>query len=371
MKKINLLSIIGITSLVGLLVAGCNTTSKVQLEKVNDLVVTRNEDKWNVSFSGVENASSYSLTILKDELEIKKETLTTTSYTMDPIVETATFTFKVTALGDEKLYKESEAISTTYAVYVYDEELTNGVTLTGVAENGVPVGKFVVVYGDGARYVGTLTENYLRDNGRLTYSNNMYYEGQFVNDKFEGEGMFTWSTTGDWHDSNTYIGQFKDGGFNDQIGTYYCPAYHNRDNSYGGLIYFTGTMGPVFGVAGKTGTTGKGAFQYPNNSVYEGDLYVNGEWSYFRHGFGFNKWIVDEYSSWISGGSSTLLIDGFEGQFDKSSWVKGDGIWYFKDASGNPLSYAKGNWDGGTRLGDATSTLTLREGYENATEITF
>ena len=367
MKKINYLVVGMLALLVGSQISGCN--NKVQLEAVSDLKVTRVNDKWNVTFSGVENASTYDLTIKNGDVVVASESLNTTPYTMDPIVETGIFTFEVVTKGKNSSYIDSEVSKTTYEVHVFDNEVNNGVTFNGVSENNVPVGTFTVTYSDGAKYVGTLTENYLRDEGKLTYSNNMYYEGHFVNDLFEGEGMFTWSTTGDWHDSNTYVGQFKAGGFNDQIGTYYCSANWNRANDYGGLLYFSGMMGPTFGIAGKVGTTGKGGFQFANNSVYEGDLFVTGDWAYARDGFGFNKWIVNENSSWISGGSDSLLIHGFEGYFTKDAWIKGDGIWYFNDNNGNPYGYIKGNWENGTRLGDASSELVVRDEFKNTIEI--
>lgn len=372
MKK-NLLGVISCVACSLVILASCGPTAKepTQLDAVSNLSVTRNEDVWNVTFDGVENASKYSLKVFNEELPVFEEEILTTSYSMTPIKETATFVFQVSALGDETLYKASEVTTFNYDVHVYNEEDVNGVKFTGVAEQGKPVSEFTYVYSDGATYVGTVEENFARKHGRLTYPNQMFYEGDFVNDNFEGDGLFSWSTTGNWHDSNAYEGKFIAGGFNDQFGTFYTSANWNFDINYSGLLYFTGQMGPVFGIAGKTGVVGKGGFQYGNNSVYEGDLYVNGDWNYSRHGYGWNKWLVLEASAWVNGGSDSLFIDGFEGMFDKSGWILGDGIWYFKDSDGNPIKYAKGNWEGGVRKGDATSELVLREEYKNATEITF
>lgn len=369
MKKINLLSLSFVSVLSLIALAGCKK-EPVKLLSVTDLKVTRVENKWSVSFGASENASSYSLLVTRNADVIKEEReLTATSYTMDPIAETGVYVFSVTANGDETNYLASDAVEVEYKVEVYNEKDVNGVKMSGLTEEGKPIGTFHYVYGDGSTYDGTVNDDFSRLNGKHQYLNKMYYEGDFVNDNFEGNGLFTWSMTGDWHDGNTYQGAFVGGGFNDQIGTYYTAANWTRPLDYTGIYNWTGKHGAVFGICGKVGEVGKGEFQFGNNSIYSGDLKVTGDWVYARHGKGWNKWIVNETSPWIAGGSDTKLIDGFEGDFHESGWVKGDGIWYFKDANGNPESYIKGNWDGGNRLGDSTAELTVREEYKNATEI--
>lgn len=375
MKKTRLLSVAFVSILSVMALAGCTGPSEntpkepTKLEEVTNLNVARKDDKWEVTFNASEHASSYSLTIFNEEVKVKEESLTSTTYSMDPIRDTGNYVFTVKAIGDETNYTSSEGADFTYKVYVYDNEVINNVTRSGVSEQDKPVGTFTLVYAGGATYVGTLTDDFLRKDGKLQYTNNNYYEGHFENDQFSGEGLFTWSMTDDWHDGNTYQGNFINGGFNDQVGTYYTAANWTRPIDYSGIYNWTGVHGSEFGVCGKVGEVGKGEFQYGNNSIYSGDLKVIGKWQYARHGFGYNKWIVIEHGSWITGGSDTKVIDGFEGQFVETGWIDGDGIWYFKDSDGNPESYIKGKWVGGERKGDATSELKVREEYANATEI--
>lgn len=135
MKK-NLLGVISCVACSLVILASCGPTAKepTQLDAVSNLSVTRNEDVWNVTFDGVENASKYSLKVFNEELPVFEEEILTTSYSMTPIKETATFVFQVSALGDETLYKASEVTTFNYDVHVYNEEDVNGVKFTGVAE---------------------------------------------------------------------------------------------------------------------------------------------------------------------------------------------------------------------------------------------
>lgn len=253
---------------------------------------------------------------------------------------------------------------------------------TGRVVDGKPEGPGVLHYGLGEGktvFTGFLNEDWTPKYGRYQYGNNMYFEGSFehVNDGVGNYGRFTWSTSGDFRDGNTYIGGVTwngEGGFDNQnqYGATYCPAYWKWQRgelakSYNGLLYWSGLYGGRgFGFAGKVGEVGQGMFQFGDNSIYTGDLRCDAEWGFTRIGWGWNEWIVDEYSAWITGGSADLLIVGFEGEFDGNPWIKGNGTWYLKNAS-NEILYIKGTWNGGTRTGDATRDLPLR--FAGATEI--
>lgn len=247
-----------------------------------------------------------------------------------------------------------------------------GIKYTGRKENEVPVGNYHLVYGDGSTFDGTLTADFKRANGKHQYTNLMYYEGEFNNDAFEGEGMFTWSTTGDYKDGSTYMGKFVGGNYNDQVGTFYTAAYWTKPVDYNGILTFTGTMGPAFGAPGKAGTVGKGEFSFANNSIYSGDLLKgNGDWDFLRQGWGKNAWTVTEAAGWITGGNAEYTIDNFEGEFDSTghAWIYGNGIWYFKK-DGQPYGYVKGKWDGGSRLGDSDIELVIQDEYRDAIDLT-
>ena len=383
MKKVNLLMISTLLLCTELGLVGCNNSTlgpndensdPVKLQTPSNLCITRNQDKWTVTFDSVQNATSYLLDV-KTETETLFDDVTIVSgHTLDPISHTGKYIFEVSATSTEnEKYLTSDKASFEYNVEILDKKTIGEAFFTGTLEQGKPIGNFTIDYATGDKYVGLLNDDLSRKNGKLQYQNKMYYEGDFVNEVFEGEGLFTWSTTGDHKDGNTYQGNFKAGGFSDCVGTYTTAANYSRPIEYSGIYNFTGTMGPVFGECGKVGTIGKGEFQYGNNSIYQGDLFVQAPWVFLRKGHGFNKWIVKETSGWINGGSDDTYIFGFEGEFDSvdHAWIFGDGIWYFVDAEGNPHSYVKGNWDGGARLGNAKNELKVRDEFKNAKEITF
>lgn len=395
MKKINLLAVSALIGFLGLGSVSCsseindnpkdetnnddngndgpNTPEITKLESVKDLTVLRTTDgNWSVSFKEVANATGYTLKIDLNDNNLVSETLEETTYTMEPGSQAGDYEFSVVAFGDETKFTDSDPATFNYNVKLYDEEDVQGVKYTGRLEQDVPVGEFTLIYSTNDTYVGTLNTDFTRKDGRLTYANKMYYEGHFENDAFNGEGMFTWSITGDYKNGNTYMGNFLNGGYAGQTGTFYETHNWTREVTYHGILNWTGVMGDSFGTPGKIGEVGKGEFLFANNSIYSGDLLVTGNFQFARQGKGFNKWTVNEAAGWINGGSADLFIYGFEGTFNESNgkWIDGDGVWYFKDKEGNPVSYITGKWDGGNRVGDAVSELTIREEFNEATDLT-
>ena len=347
-----------------------STISKTKLASVENFKVNRNEEgKWVFNFDTVENALSYHLTGVVGENSFFEGDVTN-DQVVEAGEEAGTYIFSFIAQNPD--YLDSEAATYEIAVEIYNETDIGGIKYTGRKENEVPVGNYHLVYGDGSTFDGTLTADFKRANGKHQYTNLMYYEGEFNNDAFEGEGMFTWSTTGDYKDGSTYMGKFVGGNYNDQVGTFYTAAYWTKPVDYNGILTFTGTMGPAFGAPGKAGTVGKGEFSFANNSIYSGDLLKgNGDWDFLRQGWGKNAWTVTEAAGWITGGNAEYTIDNFEGEFDSTghAWIYGNGIWYFKK-DGQPYGYVKGKWDGGSRLGDSDIELVIQDEYKDAIDLT-
>lgn len=231
-------------------------------------------------------------------------------------------------------------------------------------------------------FYGELNPDWSLKQGKRRYPNLMYYEGDFTHkgDGIGNQGMFVWGQ--DVYSGNSFRGSILfdgGGGFDNrnQYGTGMSPAFYRwRDGTldlpnFGGFIYWTGffgTKGFGFGV-GQEGCVGYGAIAFMNNSIYEGDLMAGAEWNCVRYGWGWNKWTVDEKAGWINGADGAWSIIGFEGEFDcvDHAWIWGNGTWYFQD--GETVRYITGNWDGGTRLGDATRALRLRPEYANAVQV--
>ena len=389
MKKVNLLIVSSLLFSTGVGLVGCQvetqkpipdadkepvTSNPVKLETPTNFTVVRTENVWTVTFGTVQNASSYLLDIKTDTEILFDDIAVTSGYSLEPIERTGNYIFELSATSeDTEKYLASDVATFEYNVEVLDKKAIEETQYTGILEQGKPVGEFIIDYATGDKFTGLLKDDFTRNKGKHQYANNMYYEGEFDNDLFDGKGLFTWSTTGNHKDGNTYEGEFKAGGFLDCIGTYTTSANYTRPIDYSGIYNFTGKMGSVFGECGKVGTTGQGEFQYGNNSIYKGDLYVQAPWVFLRKGHGFNKWIIPQTSEWITGGNNTLYIYGFEGEFDSinHAWIFGDGIWYFVDAEGEPVSYAKGTWDAGVRLGNAKGELKVRDEFKNAKEIVF
>ena len=78
-------------------------------------------------------------------------------------------------------------------------------------------------YEDGVFYIGQYKNGLKYGKGTMYYSNgNIMYEGDYVNDEYEGNGKYI------WEDGEYYIGQYKNGLKNEK-GTMY---YSNRTIKY-------------------------------------------------------------------------------------------------------------------------------------------
>ena len=65
-------------------------------------------------------------------------------------------------------------------------------------------GKYI--WENGTYYIGEFKDGLINGKGiRYRKSGNILYDGEFVNDKFEGNGKYIWK------DGKYYIGEFKNG----------------------------------------------------------------------------------------------------------------------------------------------------------------
>ena len=267
--------------------------------------------------------------------------------------------------------------------FVVDYEIAADANVfwTGKLVDGKPEGVGKLVYGVGEEgntvFTGVLNEDWSLKYGRYRYGNNMYYEGSFehVDDGVGNYGRFTWSTTGDFRDGNTYIGGVTwngKGGFDNQnqVGTTYTPAYWKwKDGTLaagtGSLLYWHGDFGGRgFGFAGRVGAIGQGAHSW-SSGIYEGDLECGEEWAFTRAGHGvFHCVEGKKASAWIVGWEGpdydVFAIDAewaAAGEF--KGGLGGNAVIYLKDTETGNLYYITGNYTGKinaiTRVGDATS----------------
>lgn len=129
-------------------------------------------------------------------------------------------------------------------------------------------GRGIQVWTDKTIYIGFWKEYIANGKGKLLYQNGNYYDGNFVNGKFEGKGMYNilngpsyngeWKNDGKevWPDETEYEGDFVKG-----IKTGKGELILNSDSYYKGDFY----MNQIHGI---------GIFVWKNQNRYEG------EWSY-------------------------------------------------------------------------------------------
>ena len=160
---------------------------------------------------------------------------------------------------------------------------------TGAMKDGVPHGSGVLTYDDGKELTAEFTEGtyssgtlvYTNGNvyegdfdsegrysgtGRYTFSSGMYYEGEYVNNLREGEGLFTWSTNGDLDSAWLFKGTFKAG-----------KAYYGKTTTTktAGLLWYEGYMNDLNDI--DTSKRGKGYVYFSDtNCTYTGELYSSG-----------------------------------------------------------------------------------------------
>ena len=321
----------------------------VALANVENLNVVREGENLVVTFDAVENASGYKLKVTLNDEEVVAETDVVSGAIVTPFEAAGDYVVSVKAVGDNEIYLDSNYGNFTYNDTIWENHVDeNGHTWNARLEQGVIIGEASVLYSWGDTYVGTYNADFTRLHGKYQYSNNMYYEGDFVNDAFEGYGVFSWSTTGNIADGNSYEGNFVAGSSHGQYGTYRWPSYYNNGT---GMQYWEGIMEGMCWP--RDNETGKGKMNF-GGQYYEGDvLHVAGD-NFQRVGQGENIWTADEACGWFAGYTNstadvlgTKVFDRYVGGFDTVShaWFYGNGVMYIKNSDGTPYGYVVGNWD--------------------------
>ena len=236
-------------------------------------------------------------------------------------------------------------------------------TLTWIFTNCVYTGEFL-----NGNYSGSGTFEWRNENniligswenneptyGMLRYANTMRYIGNFKNFTFEGKGLFDWTTynnDGSLKDYGwLYEGQFKAG----TIAGCYGRITMNRTGTGSGIYYFEGLMSGFPAIS--PNQQGKGKIVFDDNSVYVGQILYDGS-NYYRHGRGEQFfYYVAEYTGATAGGNMRDKIYSYVGEFDRSGWIRGNGVMYFCDTNLVPTCYITGFWIGMTRMSDWTSS---------------
>lgn len=339
----------------------------VALDAVQNLNVVRDGENLVVTFDAVNHASSYKIKVTRGDETIVAEKAVTSGDSLAVFAAAGDYAVAVKAIGDGVDYVDSEYASFNYNVTIWENHVDdNGHSWNARVEQGVVVGEAQVTYSWGDTYVGTYNADYTRKYGRYTYSNNMYYEGEFTNDKFEGQGLFSWSTTGKLEEGNNYRGTFVDGSSHGQVGTYtWVNAYTNA----AGMHYWTGVMEGMCWP--RDNELGNGKINF-GGQYYVGDvLHVSGD-NFQRVGQGENIWTSVENCGWFSGYTNTTAdvlntkeFDRYVGGFDtvNHAWFYGNGVMYIKNPDGTPYGYVVGNWDW------AAGTLTEWKEFNPETDL--
>lgn len=205
--------------------------------------------------------------------------------------------------------------------------------------------------------------------GMLRYANTMRYIGNFKNFTFEGKGLFDWTTYNNDGSLKSagwlYEGQFKAG----TMAGCYGRITMNRTGTGSGIYYFEGLMSGFPTISANQ--LGKGKIVFDDKSVYVGQVLYDGT-NYYRHGKGEQFFFdVSHFTGASAGGDMRDRIYSYVGEFDRSGWMKGNGVFYFCDNSKNPTSYITGYWDGMTRTGNWVSTKTpkIKNEWKSTSEI--
>lgn len=218
-----------------------------------------------------------------------------------------------------------------------------------VDENMVPTGEGTIFYPDGSVRTGTFENGRMNGYGKHTYPNTMTYEGNFVDDQFDGFGVFNWNTYDEFGTLLSpgwrYEGEFKNGTMAGCVGT----IYFNQAEVGLGVYYFKGEMSGFPAV--KLGQVGEGKIVYGDGTYYVGSIKYDekGVWSRYGMGTMYFQGMLDGGIVGVQDGS---VLSYYVGMFDesKSGWMFGNGCFYLSKY-GAPSGYITGYWGGTARLG--------------------
>ena len=185
-------------------------------------------------------------------------------------------------------------------------------------------GRGIQIWNNGRRYEGYWKQN-KKIKGKLIYSNGDIYEGEFLNDKAHGYGIYTYI------DGTKYEGNWK----------------NDKKDGKGKEIYPDGAFYDGDYKEGKK--IGKGIYKFADGSIYEGefdDNQINGKgkfiWPDKRQYFG------DWKNSKMNGGGIFIWPDGrkYKGQYKNN---KKEGYGFFEWPDGKKY---RGNWNNGKQDGE-------------------
>ena len=174
---------------------------------------------------------------------------------------------------------------------------------------------------DAIDYIKRLKEKLEKENAvtrnKETYSDGSWYEGEFKNGKYHGQGTFCWTN------GTKYVGPFADGMCHGEGILYYNDGtsekvtYNNGNvvNKSPNRLRENYNDGSWYEGEFKNGTRhGYGIYRWPDGGVYEGE-FLNGN----RHGHGIHRYANgNSYDGQYENGS-------FHG---KGKYVWADGSWY-------------------------------------------
>ena len=244
-------------------------------------------------------------------------------------------------------------------------------TLVATFENGAPTtGTKTFACGD--KYEGQFNAEFNFDvKGKYTFANGMYYEGDYVNGKRHGEGMFSWSTNGDYTTAWYYKGQFEND--NTTVGTKYFVGRPT------GVLQYTGRFVNLDAI--DTSVDGTGIFDYGNGCWYQGGIHANdvhAEGCVFQ-GEGTFKWgkgdnvdtlVATFVNSAPTTGTKTFVNgDKYEGGFTgfdfggKGKYTFANGMYYEGDYV-NGKRHGEGMFSWSTN-GDYTTAWYYKGKFEN------
>ena len=185
---------------------------------------------------------------------------------------------------------------------------------------------------------------------KVTYKDGSYYEGNFVNDKFQGKGTLVKA------DGTKIVGDFLANQINGKV----VISYPKGDHYEGGMVNglrdgsgkYTYAAGGYYDGMWKTGEkNGYAVFQYTNGDVYEGN-YVNGlaHDTQGKISFKDGTSYVGAFTNGELTGQGTRY---FSNGLYRGAFVKGirEGYGVFEWESGNSF---EGYWKNGKRNGEGT-----------------
>lgn len=253
--------------------------------------------------------------------------------------------------------------------YVTDLMLDSNRKYTGYMVDGLPNDEngTLAYLNSGDTYVGNFKNGIITGKGKLTYSNGMFYEGDFVNGQFHGTGVFDWSMPSSvgW----LYEGEFQNGTMAGCVGKLTLIAGRTGGN---GICWLVGEMSGFPAIKDNQDAIGK--IVYDDGSWYEGEIRYTTNFNALRYGEGEQNFFNTSFSSTAAGAPGGYKIYKYVGTFDQVNynWMKGDGIVYFAEEDGTPAGYITGTWSGFTRVGVYTKTpVVLDEEWEGTQEFEY